>query len=552
MAVLYQKFRPQRFEEVKGQEPIVQTLRNAAKAGELSHAYLFTGSRGVGKTTIARLLAKAANCQNLKDGDPCGKCEICTAIANGSSLDVIEIDAASHTGVDNVRELIEHAQFRPTVMRMKVFIIDEVHMLSKAAFNALLKTLEEPPAHVMFILATTDIEKVPDTIVSRTQRFDFKRIGSVEMAEALAEISKEQKLSLPEGVIEAVVAQAEGSMRDALSRLDMVASLGNKMTLEEAQRLLGVTPIATVQELVSKIINHDSAALPEFFEKAMSAGSDPAVFNRGVLQYLRLILNAKLTGNSGATDFANGDAANDNFQEQVKTLALPQLLFVIRLFLRSYKELAQAPSPDLPLLLAAVEASLHGVQSQPGAQAQSIASASPKAASPSAEASRVESGSPSPAEIEAESAPREEESKKTPEQKTTAKSQMKKATKQSHEEEDHEVDASVTLEEIQRWWPEVVSKVKVENSPIATLLKNSPVIEVENGKITVAVKYLFHKEHLDNKKHSALITEAITAVSGKRLGLRSVIKNDSREPTLATTVDALSDALKVFGGELVE
>ena len=526
MAVLYQKYRPQRFADVIGQEPIVRTLLNASKAGELAHAYLFTGSRGVGKTTVARLLAKAVNCQNLKDGDPCGKCDVCLALANGSSLDIIEIDAASHTGVDNVREFIEHASFRPTVMTMKVFIIDEVHMLSKAAFNALLKTLEEPPAHVMFILATTDIEKVPDTIVSRTQRFDFKRIVPAEMIEALEEVLKAQKLKLPKGVVEAVVAQSEGSMRDALSRLDMVASLGDKSTLEDAQKLLGVTSLISVQELISLISSHKPEALPDFFDNALASGADPAVFNRSVLQYLRALLNAKLTNNQ-AQEFKD----DVTFAQQSENLALPQLLFIIRLFLRSYKELSSAPSPELPLLLAAVEASLYG------ADKNSVASGAAVKTAP-----QVSSQSSAPQNLV-----------QTPTQ-TTVQAQVpaKVGLALKEEAELGPVDPTVTIEELQVWWPDVISRIKVENSPIATLLKNSPVTAVENGRITIAVKYLFHKEHFDNKKHAALISETVFQVSGKNLGIKAVISKDVKEPALVTTVDALSDALKVFGGELIE
>jgi DNA polymerase III subunit gamma/tau len=541
MAVLYQKYRPQKFADVIGQEPIVRTLLNASKAAGLAHAYLFTGSRGVGKTTVARLLAKAANCQNLKDGDPCGKCDVCTAIANGSSLDIIEIDAASHTGVDNVREFIEHAQFRPTQMTRKVFIIDEVHMLSKAAFNALLKTLEEPPAHVMFILATTDIEKVPDTIVSRTQRFDFKRIVPAEMVAALEEILKSQKLKLPKGVVEAVVAQSEGSMRDALSRLDMVASLGNKSTLEDAQALLGVASLASVQELVNLITNHQASGLPDFFDTTLAGGTDPAVFNRSVLQYLRALLNAKLTNNQ--TDEFKG---NTVFAEQTQSLALPQLLFIIRLFLRSYKELSSAPSPELPLLLASVEASLHGSLGQE-------ASVTAPARQPQAQP-KVSSQNTAPEQSNVQEAVVQETAVETNPEISTSSEEIIEALIDLEEQtaELGEVDSTVTLEDLQVWWPDVISRIKVENSPIATLLKNSPVTQVENGRITIAVKYLFHKEHLDNKKHAAMISEIVRQVSGKNLGIKAVINKNVREPTLVTTVDALSDALKVFGGELIE
>lgn len=512
MAVLYQKFRPQTFAEVIGQEPIIQTLTNATKSGDLAHAYLFTGSRGVGKTTIARLLAKAANCTSLKDGNPCGKCNVCLSVANGSALDIIEIDAASHTGVDNVRELIEHAQFRPTSMAMKVFIIDEVHMLSKAAFNALLKTLEEPPKHAMFILATTDIEKVPETIASRTQRFDFKRITPVEMSKAVSEIAKSEKIKLPEGVINIIVAQSEGSMRDALSRLGMVASLGDKITLEDAERLLGVTSIETIQDLITQIIAGNSSSFPEFFETAFSKGSDATVFNRGVLLYLQKLLNAKLTGSADESEL---------MAQHIAGFSIQNLLFTIRLFLRSFKEITTAPSPELPLLLAAIEASL----------------AFSKAAAPASTTVAAPASAPATAPTSLSSAP----VANTP-----------KASQAQEVEETFPNDTSVTIEQIQDWWPEVISRIKVDNSPIATLLKNSPIIEVKDGKIIVAVKYLFHKEHIDNKKHNSMIVESITAVSGKNLSIKAVISKDSREAGLSQTVDALADALKVFGGELVE
>lgn len=519
MAVFYQKYRPQTFADVVGQEAIVQTLQNAAESGQLAHAYLFTGSRGVGKTTLARILAKAANCQNSKNGAPCGKCDICTSIANGSSLDIIEIDAASHTGVDNVREFIEHAQFKPAQMSKKVFIIDEVHMLSKAAFNALLKTLEEPPEHAMFILATTDIEKVPATIISRTQRFDFKRISELKMTEALEVITKDQKLKLPDGTIQAVVQQSEGSMRDALTRLDMVASLAaskGKISLEDIEQLLGASSLVTVQELIGLILARDSASLPDFFEVALSKGADPSVFSRTILIYLRKLLNAKLT------EKIDGD---EIFASQVNTFALAHLLFVIRLFLRAYKELSFTPSPELPLLLASIEASMYGQGSAGVATAQVVAPIAAPASQPQV---------------------------KTSEQKAEQKPVQRTKIIPEIQEKPKELYTTLTMEELNQWWPDVISRVKTENSPVATLLKNSPVVEVENGRITVAVKYLFHKEHLDNKKHAVLITDTITAVSGKNLMFKAVIQTNTREPVLAQTVDALSDALKVFGGELVE
>ncbi len=527
MAVLYQKYRPQRFSEVVGQDGIVRALQNAAKAGTLAHAYLFTGSRGIGKTTIARLVAKAANCPNIKDGDPCGKCDVCMAIANDNFLDVIEIDAASHTGVDNVRDLIEHVAFKPTSGRMKVFIIDEVHMLSKAAFNALLKTLEEPPAHAMFILATTDIEKVPDTIISRTQRFDFRKITPEAMLGFLEGIVKAEKIKLPEGTLQLIVTNSEGGMRDALSLLDTVASFGATTSAEEVRSLLGLTSVSAVEELIGLIATHVPSNIPAFFDNLISQGADFTVFNKNVLEYLRIMLVAKVTNTVPANALLD-ETHHAALQTSADRMSMPQLLFVIRLFLRSYKEIGQSPSPELPLLLASVEASLHGTAAAtPAVVQQPAAFKAPKPISSSA-----------PPNIETAKL-------ETP---VLAKPEPVAAAEMA----EPNVNAEINHEQVVGWWPEVVQRVKTINSPLATLLRNSPLQETVGDRVTIGVKYLFHKEHLENTKNMTLVLDTLQSVSGQPLRFRAVIVKTQDEPALAQTVDALGDAIKIFGGELVE
>src|SRR4051812_13263205 len=237
---LYRQYRSQTFDELIGQEHIVQTLRNALAEGRIAHAYLFTGPRGVGKTTVARLLAKAVNCAADQPQRPCGACDSCRAIADGRAVDVIEMDAASHTSVDDAREIIERVQFRPSMARYKVYTIDECHMLSTAAFNALLKTLEEPPGHALFILATTESHKVPATILSRCQRFTFSRHTVGAIAAHLRAVAEEEGIALEAGVPEVIGRAATGSMRDALSILDqLMAYGGGAVTLEQVRGLLG-------------------------------------------------------------------------------------------------------------------------------------------------------------------------------------------------------------------------------------------------------------------------------------------------------------------------
>ena len=289
---LYRKFRPQEFEDVKGQDHIVTTLKNQIKADRIGHAYLFCGTRGTGKTTVAKIFAKAVNCENPVDGSPCGECAICKAIAEGSSMNVIEIDAASNNGVDNIRQIREEVTYRPTEGKYKVYIIDEVHMLSAGAFNALLKTLEEPPSYVIFILATTEAHKIPITILSRCQRYDFHRISIDTIAGRLMDLMQEEKVDVEERAIRYVAKAGDGSMRDALSLLDQCIAfhLGETLTYENVLEVLGAVDTEIFSRLLRQIINKDITGAIGTLDALVDEGREMGQMVNDFTWYLRNLL----------------------------------------------------------------------------------------------------------------------------------------------------------------------------------------------------------------------------------------------------------------------
>lgn len=331
---LYRKFRPDIFEDVKGQEHIVTTLRNQIKADRIGHAYLFTGTRGTGKTTIAKLFAKSVNCENPVDGSPCGKCRCCQSISSGASVNVIEIDAASNNGVDNIREIIDEVSYSPVEGKYKVYIIDEVHMLSIGAFNALLKTLEEPPSYVIFILATTEVHKIPITILSRCQRYDFKRITIDTISDRLRELMEKENVAVEEKALRYIAKTADGSMRDALSLLDQCIAFhfGEELTYDKVLDVLGAVDTSVFGQLIELIQAHDITGCISLLEEVVMQGRELTQFVSDITWYLRNLLLVK-TSDGNIEDVI--DVSSDNLarlRDEAETLDSEQIMRYIRIF----------------------------------------------------------------------------------------------------------------------------------------------------------------------------------------------------------------------------
>ncbi len=323
---LYRKYRPQTFDDVSGQMAVTQTLKHQLQTGKMSHAYLFTGSRGTGKTSCAKILAKAVNCLNPVDGNPCNRCEACKAIDSGSCMDVLEIDAASNNGVDNVRDLRDDAIYTPSQVKMRVYIIDEVHMLSISAFNALLKIIEEPPEHLLFILATTELHKVPATILSRCQRFSFRRISQEDIAARLQYVAYQENIDLDDSAARIIARLADGGMRDGLSLLDQCASATTgELTAERVYACLGIAGERKCGELLGYIANHDSRGALELFNRLYTEGKDLSAMLDELACLTRDLLVLKTAGNAAIT-MLSGVASDQELLSLTKKLSSGELV----------------------------------------------------------------------------------------------------------------------------------------------------------------------------------------------------------------------------------
>ncbi|MCL2285622.1 MAG: DNA polymerase III subunit gamma/tau [Firmicutes bacterium] len=339
---LYRKKRPRTFGEVVGQKHIVRALCNQITSGQISHAYLFCGTRGTGKTTIARLFARAINCQNPREGSPCNVCDSCLGILAERNLNVVEIDAASNNGVENIRDLREEVKYQPTQGHYKVYIIDEVHMLSTSAFNALLKTLEEPPSHVIFILATTDSQKLPATILSRCQRYDFRRIAVTDMIDTMKKYLQEEGVQFEESALDYIAYHSDGAMRDALSLLDQSLSLGDfKLTYAQVLDMLGAVDRARLFDFTYALAASDSGAVMNVIDQAMNGGRDASQFTADLIRHFRDVLVASLVNDPNAVDFSAEIA--EKLREQGKYVSSQKLMEYIHTFSETLREMRFAP-----------------------------------------------------------------------------------------------------------------------------------------------------------------------------------------------------------------
>lgn len=352
---LYRKYRPKTFDEVVGQDHIVTTLKNQIKLDKISHAYLFTGSRGTGKTSTAKIFAKAINCQNRKDGSPCGECEVCKSL-DKTNIDVLEIDAASNNGVDEIRELREKVKYPPVVGKYKVYIIDEVHMLSPSAFNALLKTLEEPPAHTVFILATTEVHKLPATILSRCMRFDFKLVSLENLTNLLKRIFDSENVKYDEQALNIIARAGEGSARDTISIADRCVSFaGDELTYEKVLSVLGKLERETLIKIVGLVLKKDIGGALTELDEVLSGGKSPLVFASDIIAYFRDLLLINALGDKAKEIVVVKDDIFEKMREQASSQNYAEIVKSIEILSKIEQELRYSVQPRIVLETALIK-----------------------------------------------------------------------------------------------------------------------------------------------------------------------------------------------------
>ena len=524
---LYRKWRPRSWEAVVGQEHVITTLRNAVSGERVAHACLFAGPRGTGKTTTARLLAKAVNCLDPDlAARPCNQCQNCQAVNAGRFLDLIEIDAASNTSVDDVRDLRDKINFSPNQGRYKVYVVDEVHMLSTAAFNALLKTLEEPPAHAIFILATTEVHKIPATVLSRCQRHEFRRIPVNDIVAHLSAIAADEALDPEPEALELIARQATGSMRDAISLLDQLASTGKAISLEMAQSVLGTATSQAVLAVIEAVLAKNAAAGLDQIHQALDAGSDPRQFGRQIVDYLRNLLLIR-AGNAEQVD-APGEV-KAQMARHAQAFELPELLRVIRSFNHAANDARATWQPALPLEMAVVECIEGPVETgdapEPG-EAQST------------RASR-----------HAAQGPAQKQVKDRPPQKPETPAAVSGETEQ---QENPEIVQD--REALEGQWGKILNLARAKNPSTYGLLNSTQMRHLKENVLILGFASDILKNQMIKDENLSIAQQVLNQVFEREITIRCVITTAKRNaiPPEVDNDGMVAAALRDLGGEIVD
>ncbi|MBQ8763286.1 MAG: DNA polymerase III subunit gamma/tau [Clostridia bacterium] len=543
---LYRKWRPQNFNDVYGQPHVTKTLQNQLCSSRISHAYLFTGSRGTGKTTCAKILSKAVNCLSPIDGNPCNECEICRGIDNGSILDVIEIDAASNNGVDNIRDLREEANFTPANAKYRVYIIDEVHMLSIGAFNALLKTLEEPPSHVIFILATTEIHKLPSTILSRCQRFDFKRIAPEDITSRLLYVAEKENVNLTENAANLIARIADGGMRDALSLLDRCFAMGTDIDENAVSDAAGIAGTIHLFSFSEYVANGDFTSSLKLVSKLHSESCDIDSLCTELTLHFRNLMVAKTVQECEGLIVCSKDELA-SLKERAASLKLSKILECIEILEQTAKNIKNAANKKIQLEAAVIKmcapSSAAGAVIPEGLEeriskleemlkngVRPAAAAAPepiKAPSPAPVSAPVKP-EPKPEPIKEEPKPEINENEKTPEPPPLPESPAETA---------ETADGPFVN------WPDVLDKIKLYDIPLFGILANSTAV-IKNGRVLICSENPTLFDFICTDTHSKELARAVFEVMGRRMKI--AVANPEKAKTEKSPLENLKNKINKF------
>lgn len=535
---LYRQYRPKTFNEVLGQEHIIRTLRQQVLTGNIGHAYLFSGTRGTGKTSIAKILSRAVNCLNPKDGNPCNECEICRGIIDESIMDVIEMDAASNNSVDDVRDLKDKVIYPPSRTKYKVYIIDEVHMLSKGAFNALLKTLEEPPKHLIFILATTEPERLPQTILSRCQRFDFKRITNKDIVENMRSITNKLEISIEDKALNLIARNSDGAMRDALSLLDQCISYNsNNISYKDATNILGIANRDLLFNLVNDIKNKNLEGVLFSIDEIIQNGKDINQFIKDLIRHFRDLMIAKTSKNP--TEIIETENVEE-YIEQCKTISLQYILKALDVLNTAETQGKWSTQPRIILEMAAIK--LINIEEELTLEER---------------IKRLEQGiKPIPATDHVK--PVVQVDKIVNKHDVIEEQQREPEEVKISYEMSNSDGSDLSLDKIVKEWPKVMQTIKSKKINIYALIMEGKTVSYENNLLTIAYDegFGFHKEAVSSKQNKEFVEDLVSKHFNKKINIHFYMQEElgkgiGKDP-VNDKEEAIKQVIDLFGKDIVE